>query len=191
MLKFRITNTSKDLPRFIIEAGKLLKPGQSLTVNRVFDATRGEAGLLIEEGEFASASPLAKVLPEKQTYDDDDDDAPVKPKAAEDPGPGKLVDNKKASRIVPLNPDPESTPAVVAAAKAGQSKGEDDDFSARAVDELEGDVAKADKSTLATKGDEAASGFVTRSTSTPAPSSGGSSSGGRGHGGGGKSGTGR
>lgn len=60
MVKYKITNTSSASPKgsrnvFLIEAGKLLRPGDFCCVNRIDGGTRAleETGVLrVEEGEF-------------------------------------------------------------------------------------------------------------------------------------------
>jgi hypothetical protein len=158
MLKFKVTNIGKQ-PKFLVEAGKLLRPGESTPLNRIEASTRNDkVNFRVEEGDFPQATPPAKTQVGPQTYDDDDDDdddvLPKKP-AVEEEGEAQLVDSKSTKRSVPL-------PAV------GELEGDDgsdpdDDGQDLAKDELDELVAKA--APLESTKDEVA-GFVTRTGSS-------------------------
>lgn len=61
-MRYRITNTSKNPPKpiFLVEAGKLLQPGESCLAARVDEGTRKQESvgdIKIEEGRFQPAPP--------------------------------------------------------------------------------------------------------------------------------------
>jgi hypothetical protein len=146
MLKFRVTNvTAKDgktgRAKFLVEAGRLLQPGECAPVNRLVQGTREDPDLFIEEGEFNSI-PTA---PRKQVVDDEDEDAPP---IKVEPGAAQLVTAAKARKVVPLNPGVEDD-APAAAATASKS---DDEPLSR--DSLDDDVKPAKASE-----DQAPAGF--------------------------------
>lgn len=116
MLKYRVTNvTGKDgrpgRPKFIIEAGVLLQPGESIPVNRLGPGTKEDPDLDIEQGEFHR---VAAEVVKKPAVDDDDDIPPRKTK--EEAGPARLIDGKRKSKVVPLIAEPTVPPALAARA---------------------------------------------------------------------------
>lgn len=101
MLKFRVTNISED-PRFLVEAGKLLQPGQSVAVNRLDPGTRAETRIWgVEESAGGFPAPGLPTLKQGPVNFDDDDDVPAKKPVVES-GPGKLVTATRRKKSVPM-----------------------------------------------------------------------------------------
>ncbi len=131
MLKFKVTNVS-DLPKFLIEAGRLLKPGQSIAVNRLDAATKADPAYKVEDaGGYAAPSPVAKIAAAPAPDDDEDDDRAARAKATapEDTGPARLVDNKVTKRSVPLQAvataavdDPDDAPEAEVQSAGGEDE---------------------------------------------------------------------
>jgi hypothetical protein len=146
MLKHKVTNVSKH-PKFLTAAGKLLQPGQSVTLNRLDQGTRDDTGFQIEDGEFAKVPAPIKEGPRPVDVDkDDDDDKPIAKVAAEPEGAATLVVSQRRRHSVPLvavGDDP-------APVKASNSTDDDDDGL--------GDIPKA----VYERKDEAPAGFATR-----------------------------
>lgn len=101
-MKYRVTNTTASTDTgarnvFLIEAGKLLAPGESVPCNRLDAGTRklGETGVIkIEEGDFPKPSPL-----------------PVKEEAKAEAAKIEPLPPKKAKKAKPPKPAPEPAPA--------------------------------------------------------------------------------
>lgn len=101
MLKFRVTNISDD-PRFLVEAGKLLQPGQSTAVNRLDQGTRSETRIWkIEEGGGFPEPGVPVLRRGPVNFDDEDDQEPVSRPTA-DSGPGQLAVVTRRKRSVPM-----------------------------------------------------------------------------------------
>jgi hypothetical protein len=156
MLKFRVTNvTARDgkagRAKFLVEAGRLLQPGECTPVNRLVQGTREDADLLIEEGEF---HPIP-TAPRKQVMDEDDENGePIKFEA----GAAQLVTTTPTSRSVPLNPGADDDAGDV----PQSAKADDGPLSS---DPLDDEIKSAKASS-----DEAPVGFA---DATPAKASGG------------------
>ena len=139
MLKYRVTNvTARDgkpgRAKFIVEAGRLLQPGDSAPVNRLGRETRDDPDLEVQEGDF----PPIVDAPKKQppAVDDDDDDVPAPPKRAkEEAGPARLVTAVRGRKIVPLNPEPAKEVASAAT--------ESNDDAPLMADELDDEIPSA------------------------------------------------
>lgn len=103
-MRFKITNTTDQTDDgarnvFVIEAGKLLAPGQSAPCNRIEKGTRSlaeQGALKIEEGDFEKPAPV----PEKKK-----EEKPAPPKA-EAPPPKKKAEPAPAPAPAPA-PKPE------------------------------------------------------------------------------------
>jgi|SRR5690606_33185835 len=157
MHRLKVTNIGK-LPKYLIEAGKLLQPGESTTCNRVDAGTRRDPSLKIEEGQFPKPSPAAKVKVGPQRYDDDDDDSPPKKKApVVDDGPARLVDSRSRRRSVPLVAE---DAAAMESAVASAENGPDEEWGGK--DELDAEIPKAEKVSDDKSEDSEPAGFVTR-----------------------------
>lgn len=148
--KYLITNTS-DAPRFVAEIGKLLQAGQSAPAHRLDPPTLNDPAFNIKLGDFFAPSSEARIVSEKQRYDDEEEegDVPVAKKVGESVGPARLIEARSQSRSAPL----EAVGSLV------PNRDEGDEEGALAKDELDEEVARAEKPDES-KGEGV--GFVTR-----------------------------
>ena len=119
-MKYNVTNVSAHSDKgersvFLTEAGKLLKPGEAISCNRIDSGTWGleKAGILkIEEGNFAQA-PLFVVPPPAPA----EDETPTAPKP-EDVAARKAEAAAMDQRIAAAKAAEEKASKEAAAAKA-------------------------------------------------------------------------
>lgn len=139
MHKYKVKNTSKAAV-FLTEAGRLLRPGEEISVARIDKGTREDKRLQITTGEFTPPAPVIKA-PKKVVEDDEETNAVTKA-TVQDSSPAELVDRKRASKSVPL---------VAAGGEndAGEHEGEHEKVAAATDghhdDELESLIPKAEK----------------------------------------------
>lgn len=140
MLKYRITNVSGQdgkggHPKFVIEAGTLLQPGEAIPVSRVDKGTYLDKEFQIEEGEFERMPPT--VVKKPVVVDDDDDDEGVP--SVDEKGPGVLVTASSKKKSVPLVATTSSVPGPAATTRADTTATGDD----LSKDDLDKDILPA------------------------------------------------
>lgn len=155
MLRFKVTNISK-APRYLIEAARLLQPGESVSVNRLDASTKADTKTYqVEEGEFAKIAVKAPPKP-VVTDEDEEENKGVSPSTMK-VGAATLTDIKPTKRVVPLEApgaEDEETP-------------EEDDEPVRSAstqddDELDALIPAADKPEADKPAEPQTGGFVDR-----------------------------